>query len=83
MTLYLISQLDEENGRPWYTPGTWYGAVVAAESVEEAKAIHPSGWQNYKYELNWPYFRPERIQVRRLGRAAPGVKKGVIIGRMD
>ena len=71
MKLFHISQ-DVNNGYDTYSD-----AVVAAETEDEARKIHPSGEDVDKdYDFTWT--TPDNVQVSYLGEAAPNISKGVI-----
>ncbi len=76
MNLYLISQ-NQNTG--W---DTYDSAVVAAESIEAARLIHPRELLDYTNVGAWKTdawsFSPESVKVEYIGRAGPLVKKGVI-----
>jgi hypothetical protein len=74
MKLYHISQ-NQNNDYD-----TFSDLVVAAESEEEARNIHPSQWR----ENPWAYFdawckSPDQVKVEYIGEAANHIKKGSII----
>ena len=77
MKLYLISQ----DVNDYYD--TYDSAVVAAESDEDARSIHPDGesidWQNAKSSLysTWAPLASD-VKVKCIGVAAPGIERGVI-----
>lgn len=89
MKLYLISQ-SVNNGY-----NTYDSAVVAAESEDEAKEIHPSeywilqseyddywtrGNLTKSYEVTGCWAqRPSQVEVKYLGEAAEGTQSGVIL----
>lgn len=67
MNLYLISQ-DVYTGYDTYD-----SAVVAADTEEEARLIHPAG----DYDFGWPSDRSV-VNVRLIGIAQPDVERGVV-----
>ena len=75
MKLWLISQ-NVNNGY-----GTYDSAVVAAETAEEARRIHPDGDPaELKRHINydtWATF--EHIEAKLIGEACPGTQSGVIL----
>ena len=78
MKLYLISQ-DENAGYD-----TFDGAVVCAETVEEAKTIHPSENNNDWGEMfsSW-CSSPEKVLVEYIGEACETQKKGVVLSSFN
>ncbi len=59
---------------------TFDSAVVAADSEDEARNLHPRGavitdWTDAS--MDWAT-RPEQVVVKYLGEAAPGVVRGVV-----
>ncbi len=78
MNLYLLTQ-DEENGYDTYD-----SVVVAAESEDEARLIHPSGWV-----VKWSDFRgvwcrsPESVAVEKIGKAKTGTLSGVVLASFN
>jgi hypothetical protein len=73
MNLYLISQ--EVNS----DYDTYSDAVVAAESEDEARSIHPSGVKNdLTRSTTSDWTSPENVAVRLIGVATPFTKSGVI-----
>jgi len=74
MKLYYIFQ-DENTGE-----GTFHAAIVAADTKEEARSLHPGGdWS--RVDL-WCY-EEEEVHVRLLGTAAKSVGSGVILASMS
>jgi hypothetical protein len=78
MNLYKISQ-DDVGG--W---DTFDSAVVAAETVEAAKRIHPAsyvdkpvGEKREYYSLSWTN-DPEKVSCKFIGVAVTGTQQGVI-----
>ena len=83
MKLYLLTR-DEKTD--W---DTYDSAVVAAESPEDARSIHPDSDKFRQdpmrmnldpWESRFPTWAktPIKVKVKELGQAAPGVKRGVI-----
>lgn len=96
MKLWVISQTANDGY------DTYDSAVVAAETEDDAKLIHPNGglvWgghTDYAGEnfTGWgrsgDYCRvssgwtdPESVSARYIGEAAPGTKRGVILGSFN
>ena len=72
MNLYLISQTV----RTGYD--TYDAAVVAADTIEQAANIHPSGDDiSTDGSYTWPD-TPNDVEVKLVGVAADGIKAGVI-----
>lgn len=69
MKLWLI--LQEVNNKY----DTYYSAVVACETMEEAKNMFP-GEEDHQYLNQW--CEPEFVQVEYLGEAREGSEAGVI-----
>lgn len=70
MNLYLLTQTQNNN---W---DTYDSCIVAADSVAEARLIHPGGWV-------WPngdfwVRHPKDVTVKLIGVAAPNIEMGVI-----
>ena len=72
MKLYLLSQ-DERTGYD-----TFDAVVVAAESEEDARTIHPTMEGNNWTSMAWAS-SPDNVSVRELGVAAKGIKRGAIL----
>ena len=74
MKLWLISQTENKD------LGTFYSAVVAAETEEAARTIHPAAGPFYDigcwHEL-WAN-NPESVIVKYLGEASKEIKEGVV-----
>lgn len=72
MKLWYIYQ-DANNGYDTYD-----SAVVAAETIEEARATHPSKYG--KWGENYPSWadRPDQVGARLIGVAEANVSAGVI-----
>lgn len=78
MNLYLISQ-DENNDFD-----TWDAAVVAAASEHDARNTHPGGNSQWGRESWSGWCRsPEAVKVEKIGRAAKGVKSGLILASFN
>lgn len=86
LNLYLLTQA-ENTGR-----STYNGALVCAESSADARKIHPLEIirienLNYLKDNNIDFWQekdclatsPENVTVRFLGKADPGVEKGIIL----
>lgn len=70
---------------------TYDAAVVAAESEEEARKIHPSGYtwddvqeawvdrQMDRMEISGSWAHPDRVYVELLGTAVHGTEAGVVL----
>jgi len=83
MNLYLISQ-TENDGYEIYD-----SAVVAAESEEDAKRIHPGGcvlekgrWTSNPDSWTWAS-SPKNVKAELIGMAAPFTKQGVILASFN
>ena len=50
--------------------------MVAAETEEAARNIHPTGFNDANWEKDWA--SPEQVTVKLLGEALEGTKTGVI-----
>ena len=72
MKLWLISQTKNDNY------DTYDSAVVAAETEEAARNIHPSGDQRSWGKSNYDWCDLEYVQVKYLGVAKEGQESGVI-----
>lgn len=70
MNLYLISQ-DVRRGYDVYD-----SAVVAAETEDDARAIHPDGYNGPYGRSTW--CKPAQVKVIQIGTAYPGTPSGVI-----
>ncbi len=75
MKLYLLTQ--DENREC----GTYDSMVVAAESTEEARNIHPYGKGQWSFDV-WA-IDPSNVNVVYLGVAAEGVVAGRILGSFN
>jgi hypothetical protein len=81
MNLYKITRGDDEVDYNQYD-----SAVVAATSPSDAKTIHPDGSyvtderKNRMYDTWVPL---SEVEVTYLGKAAKGVKRGVIIASFN
>lgn len=79
MNLYLISQSENDDY------DSYESAVVAAESEDRAKMIHPRGDILTEENLNkdtWDYCwvsNIENVQVEFIGTAKDGTEEGVIL----
>ena len=76
MKLYHISQ-EENNDYDTYSD-----LVVAAESEEEARMIHPASYSEDPWKDQSPYGSwcktPDQVDVEYIGEAASGIEKGII-----
>lgn len=87
MKLYLISQNENEDY------DTFDSAVVAANSENEARIIHPGvtrrddvfseesnkrEWEHKSRYSNWAS-SPEHVTVKYIGEAAPEIEYGIIL----
>jgi len=64
---------------------TYDSVIVAAESVDDARTIHPSGGE---YEMDddstWvSYSQIDQIQIELIGIAADGVERGVLLASFN
>lgn len=71
LKLWIIEQ-DQESG--W---DTYDSAVVAAETEEEAKAIHPSGRWDKPYH-DWAH-SPDQVKATLIGNAHESLNPGDVI----
>ena len=69
LNLYLIYQ-DVNNDFDTYD-----SAVVAAESDDDARNIHPSGYDNWGLSV---WCKPDQVKVTLIGNAEDNMKRGVI-----
>lgn len=64
---------------------TYDSAVVAAESAEDAKTIHPAGsyisMDNYYLLASWTTI--DNVSAEYIGKAAPGVERGPIVSSFN
>lgn len=76
MKLWLISQ-DERDGY-----GTYDSAVVCAETQEQARLIHPSGFARevsaWPSDPEWAS-SPEKVSAELIGEAASEQQAGVVL----
>ena len=74
MNLYLISQTEITHY------DTFSDAVVAAETEEEARTIHPDGNQRLPFEDSYPTWTkdPSKVKIKLIGKAVDGAPVGVI-----
>ena len=75
MNLYLLTQ-DVLTGYDVYD-----SAVVAAESEEEAKGIHPCTILGWRSRRDWCSI--EDVQVGLIGKAKKGTQSGVILASFN
>ena len=71
MNLYLISQ----SAHSYYV---YDSAVVAAESEDDARIIHPNGYGEWSSNDLCEWCTPEQVKVQHIGTANPGAERGVI-----
>lgn len=69
LNLYLIHQ-DVNNDFDTYD-----SAVVAAESDDDARSIHPSGNDEWDDDT---WCKPDQVKVTMIGKAEDNMKRGVI-----
>jgi len=55
---------------------TYQGVVVAAESADEAKKIHPSG-ESFSHLREWAD-SPDKVEAKYLGEADASIPKGIV-----
>lgn len=81
MKLYLLSQEDRDGY------DTYDALVVAAESEESARLIHPysrDGFKNDRGGRSGVWARsPEKVDVRYLGEASEGTETGIILASFN
>jgi hypothetical protein len=80
MNIYLLSQ-DEATGYDTYD-----ACVVAAESAEDAVAIHPGyndGWPTDRFTMSAWASKPENVTTILLGLAVEGTERGVILASFN
>jgi len=70
MKLWLLGRIDH------WSYDDYDIAVVAAETAEEAKAIHPASLDGDGFSYGWT--TPENITAKLIGDAAHDVKPGVV-----
>ena len=75
MKLWLISQSVNNDY------DTYDAAVVAAETEEEAKKIHPCGRQDDCSERTWA--DPKNVKAKLIGEAVEGTKAGVVLASFN
>ena len=75
MNLYLIYQ-NENIDYDIYD-----SAVVVAESVTDARTIHPNPRGDYFLEGDWT--SPKNVHVKLLGKAAPEICRGAVCGSFN
>ncbi len=73
MRLYRISQ-DANGGYDTYSD-----AIVAAETPEDAKLIHPGGYPNWKDDSCGTWASPDQVTVEEVGTAVETIKAGEIV----
>lgn len=77
MNIYLISQ-NENSGYDTYD-----AAVVAAESEDEARQIHPSYPNAWLHKSETWATVPENVSVRLIGVAVDGTEAGEILASFN
>jgi len=80
MNIYLLKQ-DLITGKDTYN-----SAIVIADTIEEAKSIHPANYtdKNYWCEYTWPSRdQLDHIKVIQLGIAYAHLKKGVVLSSLN
>jgi hypothetical protein len=80
MNLYLLMQ-DENSGYDTYD-----SMVVAAETEDRARLIHPNTWSDNpwdrKFYRDWAT-SPDQVSVELIGTAVEGTKAGVILSSFN
>jgi hypothetical protein len=79
MNIYLLSQEDNIDY------DTFDSVVVAAESEEKARLIHPDTLNEDPWEDNYPSWAdsPDNVRVEFLGVAKEGTKEGIILASFN
>jgi hypothetical protein len=78
MNLYKISQTVNDSY------DSYDSAVIAAETEEEARRIHPTGeLQGVEWDKWHTWAKLDQIKVELIGTAAPGIAKGVIVASFN
>ena len=77
MNLYKISQTVNNH---W---DTYDSAIVAAESKEIARSIHPSHCKGLQEWNNYGWCAKEDVKVKLIGTAIKGTKTGVILASFN
>jgi len=91
MNLYLLTQ-DSNNGYD-----TFDSCIVAAETKEEARVIHPNNYYIYRdwllfsltdsgeeFEaIDYSWVNPNKVKVQLIGKATEGTKKWVILASFN
>lgn len=80
MKIYKIED-NRDNGPRW---DVWIGAIVVAESPEDAKKIHPSGGEFVEWSgsgrRNYDWVdKYSEIDVEEIGEANPNIERGVVL----
>jgi len=78
MNLYLISRPDDGTGGY----NEYEGAVVVASDVEDARSIHPGGY-DWDGRENYPWMPRDQVVVTYLGGAKKGSKRGVVLSSFN
>jgi|688.fasta_scaffold2128377_2 hypothetical protein len=81
MNLYLLEQ-EENSGYDTYD-----SMVVAAETEDKARLIHPNTWldnpwDRTKFNRDWAT-SPDQVSVKLIGTAVEGTKSGVILSSFN
>jgi len=78
LNLYYLTQ-DDNRGYDTYD-----SCIVAAESEEEARQIHPGGYPNWGDSFGGTWARnPKNVQVEFIGVAASHIKAGVVLASFN
>lgn len=82
MNLYLLMQ-DENSGYDTYD-----SMVVAAETEDRARLIHPNTWSDNPWDRTKLLYRdwatsPDQVSVTLIGTAVEGTKAGVILSSFN
>lgn len=83
MNLYLISQSENNDY------DTYDSLVVAANSKNEARNIHPHTMYDGSEVVNWedewsPWASsPDKVEVKLIGKAVKGTSKGIILASFN
>ena len=73
MKLYLLTRPDEQSAE--YEE--FIGAVVAADTAEEARRIHPGEADGTTHARYW--ITPDKVIVKLIGQADPSIPRGVVL----
>lgn len=77
MKLWLISQTENEGY------DTYDSAIVVAESVEQARAIHPSKYSSWNEHYSSWASSPEHVSAVCIGTAQDGIQGPVILASFN